>query len=67
MQDLNDIPVEYDTQQHELEISKIPQDRSVELWQRWKESPSPQSMAMVVNSVRPVIDKSVSRFPIPVS
>ena len=63
MPDLNDIPVEYDTQQHELEISKIPQDRSVELWQRWKESPSPQSMAMVVNSVRPVIDKSVSRFP----
>ena len=63
MPDLNDIPVEYDTQQHELEISKIPQERPLELWQRWRESPSPQSMAMVVNSVRPVIDKSVSRFP----
>jgi len=32
-------------------------------WKKWKSNPSPQSMALVVNSVRPVINKVLDQVP----
>ena len=32
-------------------------------WKRWKSNPSPQSMAVVLNSVRPVINKVLDQVP----
>lgn len=47
----------------ESEVANMPSEDSLQSWQRWKQSPSPAAMAKTLNTVRPVIDRAVSRFP----
>lgn len=41
------------------ELPEIGDDK----WKKWKSNPSPQSMALVLNSVRPVINKVLDQVP----
>lgn len=60
MSDLQDPTFDLDA--HEAEVGLMPQEDAMKSWQSWKAKPSPQSMGAVLRSVRPIIDRSVSKF-----
>lgn len=59
---MDELP-EIDLEAHEAEIGDMPHDDAVTAWSNWHAKPSPEKMAVALRSVRPIVDKSVSRFP----
>jgi hypothetical protein len=57
-----DAPAELDPLEHEAEVGSMPQEAALNAWSHWKDNPGPERMAAALRSVRPIIDKSVSRF-----
>lgn len=55
--------IEIDPEQHEAEVGAMPHGDAIESWKRWKSKPTPESMAAALKTVKPILDKSVSRFP----
>ena len=59
----HEVEHEVDPEQHAAEVGVMPHQDALVQWQNWKRKPGPESMAKVLNSVRPIINKSVSKFP----
>ena len=59
----HEVEHEVDPEQHAAEVGVMPHQDALGQWQNWKRKPGPESMAKVLNSVRPIINKSVSKFP----
>lgn len=45
------------------EIEAMPHEDAVQAWERWKSKPNPANMAGVLKTVKPIIDRSVAKFP----